>query len=770
LSSSQFIGNLVSATISGGLVEIGTNGSWSTLTFAASGGGTVQLDQPTNYTGLGAQISGFGSGDDIDFRAIAFSGSVLSWNQIVGSGANASGTLTVSNGGSSADITLLGNYTGGQALTVNSGQTSAGLIVGRGPQFASASDGAGGTDVTSSPVFSRVLVRGGVVSNAIVNNGGVIAVGPGTDSGTVVNNGGIETVQGGGTAIGTVIGNGGSQGVGGTAISSLVSGGGVQVLVPAGVASNTTVLNGGKLSQTGGTFIHAVLSSGGTAIVFWALGTTVLSGATQTVFVSSATSGTVLNGGTQIVSGNGQSAAEQLALVNSGGFELVSTSGTLASATISGGTVEIGNGGQLSGTASFATSGGGTVQLDQAISYASGSAVVSGFALGDFIDFRAIASSGSVLSWNQIVSSGASASGTLTVSNGGSAASITLDGNYVAVGSVTISNGVTSSGLVAASGFGSAGDGSGGTQVTFGANIQTIVVSNGGVVRNAIVNDGGLLLIRGGGTDSGGTVVNNGGSETTQAFGTAIGTIVANGGVQTIAGTAISALVSSGGEQVLDGTGSNTTVLNGGLLVVGVGGAAISAVLSSGASMSLINGGASGTVLNGGTEIVSGQQFASAVEQRALVNNGGLELVESRGILDSATISGGTVEIGGGGQLSGTASFAISGGGTVQLDQAISYASAGAVVSGFTLGDFIDFRVVGYTSGATSATWNQLTSGANASGTLTVSSGGTSADITLLGQYLQGNFKISDDTHGGTVVADPPVVAQVDLLVNPHST
>jgi hypothetical protein len=45
-----------------------------------------------------------------------------------------------------------------------------------------------------------------------------------------------------------------------------------------------------------------------------------------------------------------------------------------------------------------------------------------------------------------------------------------------------------------------------------------------------------------------------------------------------------------------------------------------------------------------------------------------------------------------------------------------------------------------------------------------------SADITLLGQYVQGNFKISDDTHGGTVVADPPVVAQTDLLVNPHST
>jgi hypothetical protein len=53
---------------------------------------------------------------------------------------------------------------------------------------------------------------------------------------------------------------------------------------------------------------------------------------------------------------------------------------------------------------------------------------------------------------------------------------------------------------------------------------------------------------------------------------------------------------------------------------------------------------------------------------------------------------------------------------------------------------------------------------------MTVSSGGTSASITLLGQYMAGNFKLSDDLHGGTLVGDPPVVAQTDLLVNPHTT
>jgi autotransporter passenger strand-loop-strand repeat protein len=425
--------------------------------------------------------------------------------------------------------------------------------------------------------------------------------------------------------------------------------------------------------------------------------------------------------------------------------------------------------------------------LDQAISYASGGAVVTGFTSGDDIDFRAIAFSGSVLSWNQ-----GTGSGTLTVSNGGSSADITLAGNYVGGQTLSVTNGQTSVGLIVQGGaspqFASANDNAGGTDVTFSPVFGTVFVTAGGVVSNTIVSSGGQLRINPSGAASG-TRVFSGGNETiTFGAGSATGTVVFNGGLQFVGGTAISTLVSSGGTQsTFGGVASGTTVLSGGLLFVEFGATAINAVLSSGASATVdqssiaggttvlsgglqqlfVGGSASGTVLNGGKEIVSGN---STKEQLALVNSGGLELVSASGILASATISGGTVEIGNGGQLSGTASFATSGGGTVQLDQAISYASAGAVVSGFTLGDFIDFRAVGYTPGATSATWNQITSGANASGTLTVSSGGTSADITLLGQYLQGNFKISDDTHGGTVVADPPVVAQTDLIANPHST
>jgi hypothetical protein len=44
---------------------------------------------------------------------------------------------------------------------------------------------------------------------------------------------------------------------------------------------------------------------------------------------------------------------------------------------------------------------------------------------------------------------------------------------------------------------------------------------------------------------------------------------------------------------------------------------------------------------------------------------------------------------------------------------------------------------------------------------------------TLLGQYVTAQFTKASDGHGGTLVGDPPVVAQTDHqsigLVNPHA-
>jgi fibronectin-binding autotransporter adhesin len=200
--------------------------------------------------------------------------------------------------------------------------------------------------------------------------------------------------------------------------------------------------------------------------------------------------------------------------------------------------------------------------------------------------------------------------------------------------------------------------------------------------------------------------------------GTASGAAVSTGGVQTLAfsGTASGTVVSSGGEQDTAGlfaTGSSTTVLSGGVLLMR-GGNAVNPVLSSGATATAINAGGptgatvlsgatlllgsgsaggglgNGTVLNGGEEIVSGGGAVPAEEFLALVNSGALELVESGGQLFSATISGGTVDYASGAFASGILSFAASGGGTVQLDEAKNYASSGVTVSGFNSGDDIE--------------------------------------------------------------------------------
>jgi hypothetical protein len=90
--------------------------------------------------------------------------------------------------------------------------------------------------------------------------------------------------------------------------------------------------------------------------------------------------------------------------------------------------------------------------------------------------------------------------------------------------------------------------------------------------------------------------------------------------------------------------------------------------------------------------------------------------------------------------------------------------------------DHLDLANIAYISGTTTLSWTQLTSGANASGTLTVTDGTpqTTANITLLGQYVVGQFHtgLGNDGQGGTLVTDPPLAAASatpPVLVNSFS-
>ena len=117
------------------------------------------------------------------------------------------------------------------------------------------------------------------------------------------------------------------------------------------------------------------------------------------------------------------------------------------------------------------------------------------------------------------------------------------------------------------------------------------------------------------------------------------------------------------------------------------------------------------------------------------------------------------------GGSAGTVLFGNSG--ILQLDSLMAF---GGTISGFHLGDEIDLRSLGFTSGVTTLSWTQLTSGASASGTLTVLSSGAAVEtLTLLGQYSLANFSATSDGFGGTLITDPPVsnsLAQIPLVAH----
>jgi autotransporter passenger strand-loop-strand repeat protein len=145
---------------------------------------------------------------------------------------------------------------------------------------------------------------------------------------------------------------------------------------------------------------------------------------------------------------------------------------------------------------------------------------------------------------------------------------------------------------------------------------------------------------------------------------------------------------------------------------------------------------------------------------------GGTESVSSGGTASATVISSGTLEIASGGSTD-TGAVTFSSGGTLLLDDAVHF---GGLVAGFNVpADRLDLLNISYISGTTTSSWTQLTSGANASGTLQISDGtsGTTADITLLGQYTAGNFHLSSDGLGGTLVIDPPATtAASDTIIN----
>jgi autotransporter passenger strand-loop-strand repeat protein len=243
----------------------------------------------------------------------------------------------------------------------------------------------------------------------------------------------------------------------------------------------------------------------------------------------------------------------------------------------------------------------------------------------------------------------------------------------------------------------------------------------------------------------------NGGYEAVLFSATATGTLVEASGNEIVSGggTAIGTTL-SGGSQYVYGSASGTQVDSGGFQSVQAGGSAVDTTIGAGGFAAAAGGVmASATVLSGGQlyDEAGGTISSTAV-------SGGFVAVLSGGVASATTLSGGVLEIASGGSA-GLVTF--SGGGELLLEASASF---GGMVSGFTLGDSLDFAGIAFNSNTTLA-FSENSAGTG--GTLTVSNGTQAASILLLGQYIAGNFSMANDGQGGTIVTDPPAMSAGDM-------
>jgi autotransporter passenger strand-loop-strand repeat protein len=619
-----------------------------------------------------------------------------------------------------------------------------------------------------TPADLTLMQAIGWTAPAILIASGTFVVSSGQSSnGLAIQSGGTVTVLSGGVATNTKIGNGGLENVYGSAFVTVNSG--VQYVY--GSAFSTRIVSGGQQLVFGGTTTGTTVSSGGYDYIGaggTANGATVDSGGAEFVAAGGSASGTTVSGGgNQYVSSGGVVSST---IISSGGFATVYSGGTANGTTVSSGGVD------------YVLSGGSASGMTIGISAV---AIVYGTVSGTTV------SSGGY----DYVGPGGKASGTTLASGGDEfvGAGGTAVGTRVGSGGAAFAqSGGTVSGIaVSSGGYGYVQSGGRAVSATLSGGVEYVL--SGGKTSGTTIGKGGVLVVYGAAS---GTQANSGGYDLVGPGGSASGTNVSGGAEYVLSGgTTIAATITSG-QEVLFGIGSGTTLNNGASEFVSSGATALATLINSGgieyvfagatASGAHLNGGtqidygtAVSTIITGGTQDVEAggtanattlsggfEDVLSAGAASGTIIKGGYEYVFAGGTASATIISAGTFEIASGGST-GTGPITFSGGGTLLLDDAVHF---GGLVAGFNVpADRLDLLNIAYISGTTTSSWTQLTSGANASGTLTITDGtsGTTANITLLGQYAAGNFHVTSDGLGGTLVTDPPVAT---AMIEPPTT
>ena len=159
----------------------------------------------------------------------------------------------------------------------------------------------------------------------------------------------------------------------------------------------------------------------------------------------------------------------------------------------------------------------------------------------------------------------------------------------------------------------------------------------------------------------------------------------------------------------------------------------------------------------------------------AVNNSGLLTSIEGDLLIKGAVTGSGKAVIYGGGEIefagansTQNVTFAAGASGLLTLDASKTFHGT---ISGFALNEAIDLADINF-SGSTTAVYTA--NAQNTGGVLTVKDGTSTANITLTGHYVQLNFDIQSDGHGGTLLIDPtattyfvaPAINAVTLQAN----
>ena len=508
---------------------------------------------------------------------------------------------------------------------------------------------------------------------------------------------GNQQVMSGGVANNSNVFSGGQQNIssGGTAHNTNIQASAVQYVY--GVANSTNIASQGSSTVNRGGVVNETTINGGTLSVLSggkALGTILQSG---TESVSGTDVGSVINGGVQQVNRNGTVQNTQI----NGGEQKVLVRGTATGSIISGGvqnvygdslSSEIKDNGVMnvysSGYAENTLMSGGEMNVlsggfSSGVQISGGVETVYGFDINGTVnggiqkveadgqaEDTVIQGSGvqQILSGGYGFNANIKDGGIQIAEQGGYAyRSNVYDGGVLnALGEayeVTVYDG----GVLNVEDGGLAAD----TQVNGGA----LTIHQGGTSQNTILAsgvenvygtsngtqiNGGVQNVYGVANSS---VIASGAKQEVYTGGTASKTVINDGALQTVYGIVNSSILSVGGVlNVEDGGLAADTQINGGVLTIHQGGTSQNTILASGVEN--VYGTSNGTQINGGVQNVYGVANSSVVasggEQRVYgdvqstqVNQSGILTVLSGGNAQNAQLTSGTLNLYSGGTLSG---------------------------------------------------------------------------------------------------------------------